>query len=281
MRTFWKRGIVGWSIVIMIMAAALDAKAQLIIAHRGASHDAPENTLAAFKLAWEQNADGIEGDVYLTKDGKIVCFHDKTTKRTAGGVDLSVADSTLEKLRKLDVGSWKDPKYAGEKAPTLDEVLALVRPGKLFYIEVKCGPEILPALEESLGRSKVAPEQLRIISFNADVIAQAKLRMPKIKGMWISGYKQDKATGQWRPDRATILKTLKETKADGFNSNANFEMFTPKFVEELRGMGLEVGAWTVDKAPDARKLKEMGVTAITTNRPAFIRQSLAQPGRAD
>jgi glycerophosphoryl diester phosphodiesterase len=276
MRPILTRGIVGWSILIMTTAAAVDAKAQLIIAHRGASHDAPENTLAAFKLAWEQNADGIEGDFYLTKDGKIICFHDKTTKRTAGGVDIDVASSTLEQLRKLDVGSWKDPKYAGEKAPTLDEVLAVVPPGKMFYIEIKCGPEILPALEETLGRSKVKPEQLRIISFNADVIAQAKQRLPKIKGLWISGYKQDKATGQWRPDQATILKTLNETKADGFNSNANFEMFTPKFVAQLKGMGLEVGAWTVDKAPDARKLKEMGVTAITTNRPGFIRQSLAQ-----
>ena len=275
MRTFSTVAITGSMILIM----ALSARAQLIIAHRGASHDAPENTMAAFRLAWEQNADGIEGDFYLTKDGKIVCFHDKTTKRTAGGVDIDVASSTLEDLRKLDVGSWKDAKYAGEKAPTLDEVLAVVPPGKMFYIEIKCGPEILPALEETLGRSKVKPEQLRIISFNADVIAQAKQRLPKIKGMWISGYKQDKATGQWRPDQATILKTLKETKADGFNSNANFEMFTPQFVAQLRAMGLEVGAWTVDKAAEARKLKEMGVTAITTNRPGFIRQSLARPAK--
>ena len=270
MRTFSTVAIAGSMILIM----AVSARAQLIIAHRGASHDAPENTMAAFKLAWEQNADGIEGDFYLTKDGKIVCFHDKTTKRTAGGVDIDVASSTLEQLRKLDVGSWKDPKYAGERAATLEEVLAIVPPRKMFFIEIKCGPEILPALEQTLSKTKVAPEQLRIISFNADVIAQARQRLPKIKGLWISGYKQDKATGQWHPDQATILKTLKETKADGFNSQANFEMFTPQFVAQLKGMGLETGAWTVDKEADARKLKEIGVTAITTNRPGFIREAL-------
>jgi glycerophosphoryl diester phosphodiesterase len=122
----------------MMVLMALTSKAQLIIAHRGASHDAPENTLASFKLAWEQKADGIEGDFYLTKDGKIVCIHDKTTKRTSGQkVELDVAASTLAELRKVDVGAWKDPKYAGEKMPTLEEVLAIVPAGKVFFIEIK------------------------------------------------------------------------------------------------------------------------------------------------
>ena len=77
-----------------------------IVAHRGASLDAPENTLAAFRLAWSQGADAIEGDFRLTKDGRIACLHDDTTQRTAG-LDLTVADSTLAELRELDVGSWK------------------------------------------------------------------------------------------------------------------------------------------------------------------------------
>jgi glycerophosphoryl diester phosphodiesterase len=270
MRTSINRAIATLTIALM----ASQVHAQSIIAHRGASYDAPENTLAAFKLAFEQNADGIEGDFYLTKDGKIVCFHDKTTKRTAGGVDLDVASSTLAELRKLDVGSWKNPKYAGEKPPTLEEILAILPPGKFFCIEIKCGPEILPVLKETIARSKVAPEQLRIIAFDANVIAQAKKVLSTIKAHWISDYKQNKQTGEWRPNHETILKTLKQTGADGFNSNANLAFFTPQFVKQLKEMGLETQAWTVDKPEIAKQLKEMGVFAITTNRPAFVRERL-------
>jgi glycerophosphoryl diester phosphodiesterase len=252
----------------------VSARIPLIIAHRGASFDAPENTLASFKLAFEQNADGIEGDFHLTKDGHIVAIHDQSTKRTAGGVDLDVASSTLDELRKLDAGGWKTPKYAGEKIPTLEEVLDIVSPGKLFYIEIKCGPEILPALEQTLAKSQVSPDQLRIISFSAEVIAAVKQRLPRIKAHWIAGYKHDKETMQWSPTRETILKTLNDCRADGFNSQANFAVFYNAFVDQLKSMGLETQAWTVDKPQDARRLKDMGVFGITTNRPAFVREAL-------
>src|SRR5688572_19130995 len=102
-------------------AAAADGPVEFI-GHRGASFDAPENTVAAIKLAWEQKADGAEFDVYLTKDGKVAVIHDATTKRTAGA-DLKVAGSTLTELRALDVGRWKGEKFTGEKIPTLDEML--------------------------------------------------------------------------------------------------------------------------------------------------------------
>ena len=83
-----------------------------MVAHRGESYDAPENTLPAFKLAWEQGADAIEGDFILTKDGHIVCIHERTTKRFCDQ-DLVVAKSTLKQLKALDVGSWKNEKYEG------------------------------------------------------------------------------------------------------------------------------------------------------------------------
>src|SRR5262245_24153707 len=94
-----------------------------IIAHRGASHDAPENTVASFQEAWRQKADSAELDIQLTKDGRIVVLHDSTTKRTTG-TDLKVSEQTLAELRKLDAGSWKGEKFKGEKLPTLAEMLA-------------------------------------------------------------------------------------------------------------------------------------------------------------
>ncbi len=131
-----------------------------LIGHRGASFDAPENTLAAFRLAWEEGADGVEGDYRLTLDGEIVCLHDPTTRRTAG-INLAVAKATLAQLRELDVGSWKGEQWAGEPIPTLREVIATVPPGKRLFIELKSGPEILLPLAAILAESGLPHEQTR------------------------------------------------------------------------------------------------------------------------
>src|SRR5262245_24319538 len=147
-----KRLIAGALIVRVPLVCQAAQPAFEIIAHRGASHDAPENTLAAFKEAWKQKADGGELDIFLTGDGKIIVIHDSNTKRTTG-VDRKVAEHTLEELRKLDSGRWKSERFAGEKLPTLSEMLATAPKGKKVYIEVKGGPEIVPELNRVLKAS--------------------------------------------------------------------------------------------------------------------------------
>src|SRR3990170_1836584 len=114
----------------------------LIIAHRGASADAPENTLSAFRLAWEQEADGIEGDFRLSSDGRIVCIHDEDTSLVAG-VPHTVRDTPLAVLQSLDVGAWKGESWRGERIATLEEVLAVVPKRKQVVVELKAGPEII------------------------------------------------------------------------------------------------------------------------------------------
>ena len=102
--------------------------------------------------------DKVASYVHLSKDGQIVVLHDKDTRRTAG-VEGKVAQMTLAKLRKLDVGRWKHARFAGEKVPTLEEMLARVPAGKKVYVEVKCGPEIVPELDRVLKASKLKPQQ--------------------------------------------------------------------------------------------------------------------------
>ena len=109
-----------------------------IIAHRGASHLAPENTLASVNLAWELGADAVEVDVHLTGDGRIVAIHDTTTGRT-GGTQLEVAQTYSRHLRRLDVGRHKNHDFAGEPIPFLGEVLDTIPPGRHLFIEIKCG----------------------------------------------------------------------------------------------------------------------------------------------
>src|ERR1700677_2285230 len=105
-------------LLVLLVSPAL--RGAEIIAHRGASYDVPENTLAAFNLAWKEEADAVELDIYLTKDGKIVAIHDETTKRTTG-VALNVADSTLAELQQLDAGAWKNAVWKGEQIPSLEQ----------------------------------------------------------------------------------------------------------------------------------------------------------------
>src|SRR4051812_8609351 len=96
-----------------------------IVGHRGASHDAPENSLTSMKLAWKQNADGIETDIHLSKDGHIVVMHDYDTKRI-GGVDKKIVESTWDEMKDIDIGRWKGAQFTGEKIPTIDSFFATI-----------------------------------------------------------------------------------------------------------------------------------------------------------
>jgi len=246
--------------------------AQLIVAHRGASHDAPENTLAAFNLAWERGADAIEGDFQLTADGRIVAMHDKTLKRTAG-LDRKLADLTLAELRKLEAGKWKDAKYDGEPIPTLEQVLATVPDGKGILIELKVGVEIVAPLKAVLDKTKLKPSQLTIICFDADVIAACKKQMPHINAFWLTGFKQDKQTKRWSPTIDAIMKTLKRTGADGLDCNAHATI-DAAFVKRLRDASMQFHCWTVNDVAVAKRFRELGVDSITTDRPAWLRGKL-------
>ncbi len=249
------------------------AGGQTIVAHRGASFDAPENTLAAFSLAWEQGADAIEGDFYLTADKRIVCIHDKTTKRTAG-VDLPVAQSTLEQLRALEYGSWKSEVYRGEPIPTLAEVLAIVPPNRQIFVEVKCGAEIVPYLKRAKEQSSLTSAQIVVISFDQNVIAETKRQIPEIAAHWLTGYEQDEQTGQWTPELSRVLTTLEAIGADGLDTQAEMKVVDRSFVKALRDEDYALHTWTVDDPDQAIALERLGVDSITTNRPRFLREAL-------
>jgi glycerophosphoryl diester phosphodiesterase len=273
------RNLIASIAAVVCLSACLNVcSAQLIIAHRGASHDAPENTLAAFRLAWEQAADGIEGDFYLTKDNQIICFHDKTTRRVAPGVpERPVAEMTLAELRDLDVGSWKHARFAGEKPPTLEEVLQTVPDGKLFFVEIKSGPEILPVLKPQLEDSGLKPEQLVIIAFNEDVASGARKMMPQYRVNWLTSYKRKDEAAPWKPGRRQVVRTLVETDATGLGTNGNLDVVDAAFARAVRKAGREFHVWTINDPVVARRFQDLGVDSITTDRPAFIRAAITAP----
>lgn len=255
------------------MSLSACSRAPLIVAHRGASQDAPENTLAAFRLAIEQKADALETDLRLTQDGRIVLLHDAGTKRTAGGPDHRVAETGSEALRALDVGRAKDPKFSGEKIPFLEELLDLVPPGRGLFLEIKCKEEILPALEPTLRKSGRL-RSLTLIGFDLDVMGAAKARFPEVAVCWIRGTDKDPVTKKPLPHPTEWIAAAKEKKLDGLD--VGHEGLTARFAGAVKASGLALHVWTVDDTAEARRVAALGVDSITTNRPDVIRKALAE-----
>jgi glycerophosphoryl diester phosphodiesterase len=256
---------------VLLGGLAADRSVELV-AHRGESAEAPENTLAAFRLAWERGTPAIELDVHLTQDGRLICCHDADTKRTTG-VAKVIKQATLTELQQLDAGSWKDAKYAGEKLPTLEAALATIPAGCRCFIELKVGPESIPALEKAVRESGKQAKQLVVISFNAAAIAEAKRRLPELKAYYVAGFKKDKKTGKFGVTVDELIAKALEIKADGLDLAWDGPLDADS-VRRIRDAKLEFYVWTVDDPGVARKFIDLGVDGITTNKSGWLKQKL-------
>ncbi|HEY0864498.1 MAG TPA: glycerophosphodiester phosphodiesterase family protein [Lacunisphaera sp.] len=242
-----------------------------LIAHRGASHDAPENTLAALQLGFAQGADAGEVDVHLTRDARIVVHHDADTGRTTGRKQ-ALAAQTVGELHALEAGQWghwRGSAFA-EKIPLLAEVLALVPAGRRLFIEIKVGAEILPELEHVIRASGLAAAQLPLITFDLAVAQAAKSRLPAHEVCWIV-----ECPGFGRPPRVDdLVHQAKAAGLDGLDLEARFPI-DPAFVQKIHAAGLKLYTWTVDDPVIARAFAAAGVDGLTTNRPGWMREQLS------
>jgi glycerophosphoryl diester phosphodiesterase len=264
-------------LIYWILISLASSETPLIIAHRGASGAAPENTMEAFNLAWKLGADGIEGDFHLTHDGHIVAIHDADTGKVSGGeIKLLVEKVTLKELQGIDVGSWKDKKYSGTRIPTLEQVIDSVPDGKKFFIEIKCGTEIMAPLIKFLDqRMKERPElanQISFIAFDYHVIKACRNQWPEIEANFLESYKKIKGT--WMPEQNDIFQTLKMSLASGLGTQANEEVIDSGFVKRLRKDKLSFHCWTINDIEQARHFRDLGVDSITTDFPKKIRDGL-------
>ena len=242
-----------------------------LIAHRGASFDAPENTLASVRLAWERDADAVEVDVHLSRDGEIVAVHDKTTKRT-GGRDVAVAGQTLAELRSLDVGSHKGERWADERIPTLAEVLATVPGGKQMFIEIKCGGEIADALVGALAESGLAPGQAVFIGFNLATMAAVKQALPAHQALWL---REANDAGAFGLPLDEMIRHARESGLDGLDLEA-CRAVDALLVRRVKEAEMMLCVWTVNDADEAFRLAEAGAETITTDRPGWLRARLTE-----
>jgi len=231
-------------------------------AHRGASAKAPENTLAAFRLAHELGADGLELDVQLSADGHVVVIHDETLDRTTTGRG-PVGERTLADLKALDASNGREG-FIGEPIPTLDEVLELVGPtGITVNVELKNSVEVYAGLEQAVLEIVAAAgmaDRVVYSSFNHISATQlARSSQPSRVGLLFS----DVLAEPW--DYAQRLDV------SALHPHWKYVDFVPETIERCHALGLEINVWTVDSPTVARRLADLGADAVITNRPDEIR----------
>lgn len=233
------------------------------IAHRGASYDAPENTVASANLAWKQGADAVEIDVYLASDNRIVTIHDNNTKRVAKNArNLPIRNTPSLVLRDLDVGSWKGEQFKGERIPYLEEIFETVPESKMLVIEVKCGPEIIPHLQRTMEKCGKADQAL-FICFDWATIVELKKTFPDNKAYWLSSSRQD------------VKAKIDEVAKAGLEGlNLNYGIIDQEIMGLAKNLKLEVLAWTVNDPEEAKRLNNLGITHITTDRPQWLKEQV-------
>lgn len=252
------------------------ANKTLVFGHRGASQDAPENTLVAFREAFRQGADGIEGDFHLTADGQIVCIHDESALRT-GGKPLVVADCSLRELRSLEYGSWKAPQFHGEPLPALADLPPILPVGRWLVLELKTGPEIVAPLVDFLQTNREIYGNLLVIAFDERVISEFKRRMPGVLAHWLTDYQWSAEEKSWKPSVESVIETIQRCGADGLGSENRPDIIDESFIKSLRSAGIDqFHVWTVDSPDEAVYYRRLGAFAVTTNCPGKIRLALTQ-----
>ena len=238
----------------------------LNFAHRGASHQAPENTLAAFLLAIELGADGIELDVQLSRDGQIVVIHDLVLETTTDGAG-PVRERTLAELKELDAGRWFDPAYAGQRIPTLQEVIDAVGHRLLLNIELKTASwqddGLAGAVVQAIGDNHLLDRAI-VSSFNPLALRSVVKLAPQIPiGLLY-------APGLPLPLRHPWARHLLDLDA----IHPHHSLVDDKYLPWARERGYRVHTWTVDDPDRMRKLARQGVDIIITNEPDLLGQVL-------
>jgi glycerophosphoryl diester phosphodiesterase len=249
-----------------------------VVAHRGGALQAPENTLAAIRMALAQDVHGIEIDVHLAADGVVVLMHDATVDRTTDGTG-PVSDHTAAELAALDAGGWFGAEFSGEPVPTLAQVLGLVAGQVELCIEVKGGEEQQPGITAAVVAEVVARRAASwcwIGSFHDSVLEEAvalsteqatDLRLVKIAVGQVTGLPLAVDHGPrpgWLPFGQPVTAV-----------SVNHRLLTGPEADRLHRQDLQVWAWTVNQADDIARALERGADAVVTDTPPLAHEVIA------
>ncbi|WP_424960622.1 glycerophosphodiester phosphodiesterase [Macrococcus lamae] len=267
---------------LLVLSPYADAKnkVQTVVAHRGASGYAPEHTFASYDLShYKMKADYIEVDLQMTKDGQLVAMHDETVDRTTNGTGL-VKDFTLAELKKLDAGSWFNekypalarPEYAGQKVPTLDEVINRYGTKAKYYIETK-SPEVYPGMEQQLlkvlnkhkllKKSRLKKGHVLIQSFSTESLIKVHQLNTAVSLVQLT----DRGVVDTLTDQQ-----LRDLKSFVMGIGPNYKDLTVKNTKRLKSFGFVIHPYTVNTEADMRRLNSYGVDGVFTNYPDLYKR---------
>ncbi len=241
----------------------------LVLAHRGANKVAPQNTIPAFQKALEFNADGIETDVHLSKDGEVVICHNYTVDETSNGSGL-VSELTLAELKAMDFGSYFSENFKGVTLPTLPELLDIVKGMSLINIEIKPPKkdnDLVKRVVEEIHKYGILENSI-VSCFNPECIKQVKDIDPNVKTALL--YEDDELGREIMI--FGVAKYCKQLNADA--AHPHRKLITLKDVVELHNLGMAVNPWTVNLEEDIIRLTEWGCDALISDVPDFCRKVL-------
>ncbi|TBL81760.1 glycerophosphodiester phosphodiesterase [Paenibacillus thalictri] len=244
-------------------------KQLLVIAHRGAKGEAPENTLAAFRLGLEQGCDAIELDIHLSKDGELIVIHDATLDRTTD-MKGAVNDLTVAELKQADAGSWFDEKFAGERLPLLEEVFDLTPPDVMINVEIKgsYGRKLEHALC-ALMKRKNRVHNVVVSSFDHKSLMFLKLLLPEAK------------IGLLYDMNAAKHSALADTLGlPVYSLHPNMKRIDTEDVREAIERGLRVYPYTINDEAQMQEAIDYGVSGIITDYPGRLNGLLDRQPRA-
>ena len=244
----------------------------LFIGHRGASYDAPENTMAAINLAWDTGADAVEIDIQLSKDNIIVVFHDDETSRY-NGIKKAIAEYTFAELQNIDVGSFKGQQWSGQLIPTLNEILESLPAGKTLVIELKSGADVITGLQALINKKTFLLPQIIFISFHRQAISKIKKIYPQNIALRIYEPEYHPSAQKWLPDADQMLEEVKEDNLDGLDVSI-CPIVDRDFIERLNREKLRLAVWTINDEKDAGIYFDNNIFGITTDRPVWLRDKM-------
>ncbi len=247
-------------------------KTPKIIAHRGASFDAPENTLASVNLAWKQNINFVEIDVKLTKDNVLAVFHDDTTIRYNHQNKL-FNTYNFEDLSTIDVGTFKGEKWKNEPIPTLAQVLETIPKNGTLVVELKDGPEMITPLKQLQQKYKSIWKKLEFIAFNFNTVCTVKQAFPNNKCLWLLDLDYNDETAKNVPSNQEIINKVKQYNLDGVDVFAG-QLANKTFFEAMQQANLYVYLWTINSINHAKQYLDFSPDGITTDKPKLIQQQL-------
>lgn len=263
-----------WFILFLYNVSTVSSKDIQVIAHRGASAYAPENTISAFKKAFELGIDILEIDVHQTKDRELVVLHDGTVNRTTNGTG-KVKNTTFEELRKLDAGSWFSKDFIGEKIPSLKEVFEITPDSIVLLIEIKKGSETYPGIENrviQLISEYNLKERVILKSFDDKILQEFKNIDPEIPRLKVF-------VGQISFLRIVIDYSLNFGSVldnDVQYIQAHWLGITKCLIDKAHKRGYKVYVWDVNNEKRMKDLILMGIDGIETDYPDKLKKILTE-----